>query len=429
MSQLAGIELEDQAASQNVAHVDVPDQVLLDLLLRRLLLDGESNILDMSDRLGLSNTIVDRLVTNLNDRRLISTLVGDGRNRRFELTEDGRGTARDRTDRCAYAGIAPVSLDEYRAMVDRQKIIQPVSREVLRHSMADLVLDEVLLDQLGPALNSNGAVFLYGPPGTGKTSLAERMIRVHHDPVLVPHTVVVDGQIIAVFDPIVHEPFPEAGIVSDRRWVVCKRPCVVAGGELAPSMLDLTHDKVSGISLASLQMKANNGIMVVDDFGRQLMTPAELLNRWIVPLGSKIDYLALSSGFKFSVPFDVNVVFSTNLDPGKLGDEAFFRRIQNKIYVGPITEQVFDWILSRVAQSLDIPATQEAAHYMRQLCLTRGDKELRPYQPKELCQMLKAVCAYEGQPAQMTKDFLDRAAELYFAQDFSEAALDYHHDQ
>ena len=303
-----------------------------------------------------------------------------------------------------------------------------MSRDLLRKSMADLVLDETLLDQLGPSLNSTGAVFLYGPPGTGKTSLAERMIRVHNDPVLVPHAVEVDGQIITVFDPVVHELYPNAGEVDDHRWAVCKRPCVVAGGELTSTMLDLSHDQTSGISTAPLQMKANNGIMVVDDFGRQLMTPEELLNRWIVPLGSRIDYLALNSGFKFSVPFEVNVVFSTNLDPGKLGDEAFFRRIQNKIFVGPITEQVFDWILSRVAAALELPATQEAAQYMRHLCRTKGDKDLRPYQPKELCQMLKAVCAYEGAPPQMSREFLDRAAELYFAEDFSGAKLDFHDD-
>jgi DNA-binding MarR family transcriptional regulator len=428
MSDLSGIELQNPAPATNVSKVDVPEQVLLDLLLRRILLDGESNIIEMSTRLGLSNTIVDNLVTNLNDRRLINALVGDGRNRRFELTEDGRTTAKDRTDRCTYAGVAPVSLGEYRATIDSQQITRPVSRELLRKSMTDLVLDEALLDQLGPSLNSTGAVFLYGPPGTGKTSLAERMIRVHNDPVLVPYAVEVDGQIITVFDPVVHELYPDGGEVVDQRWAVCRRPCVVAGGEMTAAMLDLSHDATSGISTAPLQMKANNGIMVVDDFGRQMMTPEELLNRWIVPLGSRIDYLALNSGFKFSVPFEVNVVFSTNLDPGKLGDEAFFRRIQNKIFVGPITEQIFDWILSRVAAALEIPATQEAAQYMRHLCRTKGDHDLRPYQPKELCQMLKAVCTYEGVPPEMSREYLDRAAELYFAEDFSEDKLDFHDD-
>ena len=209
------------------------------------------------------------------------------------------------------------------------------------------MVSTALLDELGPALLAEGALFLYGPPGTGKTSIAERLIRIHDDAILVPHAVEVDGQIITVFDPVVHRPLDEQPADLDPRWVRCRRPAITAGGELQRSQLDLTFESSSGVYIAPLQMLANNGVFVIDDFGRQQgLTPETLLNRWIVPLDRRVDYLSLSYGLKFEIPFDVKVVFSTNLAPASLGDEAFFRRIQNKILVPPILDDEFDEVLS-----------------------------------------------------------------------------------
>lgn len=203
--------------------------------------------------------------------------------------------------------------------------------------------------------------------------------------------------------------------------MLCSRPCVVAGGELTTDLLELTYDPNTGIYLAPLQMKANNGIFVIDDFGRQRMTPDELLNRWIVPLDRQIDFLSLSYGLKFTVPFDTKVVFSTNLPPSSLGDEAFFRRIHNKIYVGAVGDEEFDWILARVVRARNIECTNEAAAYLRQACREHGHGDLRPYLPADMCGILQAVCAYEETPVEMTPQNIDRVTEIYFAREFQDA--------
>jgi hypothetical protein len=289
-----------------------------------------------------------------------------------------------------------------------------VGRDEMAKAFSDLVVDPRLLDELGPALMSKGAIFLYGPPGTGKTSLAERMVRVFGDVVVIPRAVEVDGQIIAVFDPTVHRPIDTQPIDLDRRWVLCRRPCVIGGGELTQQMLDLGFDEKSGVYLAPLQMKANNGMFVVDDFGRQTMTPAQLLNRWIIPLDRRIDYLSLNTGVKFEVPFELKVVFSTNLEPAALGDEAFFRRIQSKVFIGPVTDDAFDEILMRVATGHGIACTSDDAEYLRHLTRHRGDGDLRPYVPVMVCEILKSICAYHQSPIAFTRKNLDRVAEVYF---------------
>jgi predicted ATPase with chaperone activity len=279
-----------------------------------------------------------------------------------------------------------------------------------------MVLPDRLLDQLGPAIISQTSIFLYGPTGSGKTSLAERMLRVYQDAVLVPYAVEVDGQIIQLYDPVVHEAIELNDQEIDPRWVLCKRPCVVTGGELAPSMLELRLDESSGIYAAPLQMKANNGVLVVDDFGRQLMSPRELLNRWIVPLDRRVDYLALRYGVKFQIPFEMLVVFATNLDPRELADEAFLRRLHNKVYVEAVEPHLFDEIFRRVATARNIPFEADSADYLRKLCFREGSMELRACYPADICDILVSISNYEGRPARMSKADLERAVALYFAQ-------------
>jgi predicted ATPase with chaperone activity len=224
----------------------------------------------------------------------------------------------------------------------------------------------------------------------------------------------VDGQIINLYDPVVHEKIEVEETGFDPRWVLCHRPFLLVGGELVPSMLELRLDEASGIYAAPLQMKSNNGILVIDDFGRQLMSPRDLLNRWIVPLDRRVDYLTLRYGIKFQIPFELMVVFSTNLDPSDLADEAFLRRIHNKIFVEAVQADTFDEILRRVAATRNIPAEPGSAEHIRKLCLREGRTELRACYPSDICDILVAISAYEGRDVRMTRADLERATSLYF---------------
>jgi predicted ATPase with chaperone activity len=218
-------------------------------------------------------------------------------------------------------------------------------RETLRTAFDDLVLPDGLLDQLGPSLIGHQSLFLYGGTGNGKTSIAERILRIYQDTILAPYAIEVDGHIVTLYDPVVHHAVPDDDELLDPRWVVCKRPCITVGGELSAAMLELRLDESPHVFIAPCQLKANNGILIIGDFGRQMLSPRELLNRWIVPLDRRVDYLTLASGMKFQVPFELMVVFSTNLDPCDLADEAFLRRIQTKVLVEDVSAEVFDQIM------------------------------------------------------------------------------------
>jgi len=241
------------------------------------------------------------------------------------------------------------------------------------------------------------------------------MLRIYEDSVLLPYAVEVDSQIISLFDPVVHVPLDFQDPAMDPRWIRCRRPCIAVGGELVPSMLELRLDEGSGIYAAPLQMKANNGIFIVDDFGRQLISPRDLLNRWIVPLDRRIDYLTLRYGVKFQIPFELLVVFSTNLDPMELADEAFLRRIQNKIEVETVSPQIFDMIFERVVTERDIPWEFDSPEHLRKLCLAEGRTELRACIPLDIVNIIKAISQYEERPVSITRADLERAVHLYFA--------------
>ena len=392
----------------------VPLAMVQDLTLRRALFEGRTSTLRLSESLCLNPALMNELVEELRELRYLEVHGLEGRDYLLGLTDLGREAAQERMRLCRYAGAVPVPLNDYKAMIDRQKASPEVTLELMESAFADLVVNPKLLNELGPALIAEGAMFLYGPPGTGKTSIAERMIRIHDDPVWVPRSVEVDSQVITVFDPIAHEPIEPQPEDFDPRWVLCKRPCIIAGGELTGSMLDLTHEVTNGIYIAPLQMQANNGIFVIDDFGRQTLTPEQLLNRWIVPLDRRVDFLSLSYGMKFSIPFDCKVVFSTNLQPSSLGDEAFFRRIQNKILVPPISDEEFDTVLGRAAAKFNVTIEPGAPAYLRHVSRTQGDGDLRPYLPMEVCKILRAVCKYRNEPLVMNEATIDAVAAVYF---------------
>ncbi len=408
------MEFPSRETPHTIQDLRIPATVVEDLVLRRALLDGRTSTLRLAESLALSVSLMERVLEDLRDLRLIEVASSEGRNLMLTLSDLGKTQANERMQLCRYVGPVPVSLHDYTNVVVGQAARPSIDKAGLQEAFSDLVIDEALLAELGPAIRSKGAIFLYGPPGTGKTSIAERLVRVDHDAVLVPHAVQVDGQIITVFDPGVHVPLDPQPERLDPRWMACRRPSIIAGGELTASALELTLENSTGIYLAPLQMQANNGVLVIDDFGRQLVTPEQLLNRWIVPLDRGIDYLSLSYGFKFTIPCIPKIVFSTNLEPQALGDEAFFRRIKSKVLIPAIGDDQFDEVLRIVAEHRDVSVAVGAAEYLRWVSRERGDGDLRPYLPTSVCDIVESICDYEGIPRVLDRAMVDRVATLYF---------------
>jgi predicted ATPase with chaperone activity len=408
------VEFPNRETPHTVQDLRIPATLIEDLVLRRALLDGRTSTLRLAESLAVSVSLMERVLEDLRDLRLIEVASSEGRNLMLSLSDLGKTQANERMQLSRYVGPAPVSLHDYTNVVIGQAARPAIDKAGLEAAFSDLVIDDALLAELGPAIRSKGAIFLYGPPGTGKTSIAERLVRVDHDTVLVPHAVTVDGQIITVYDPGVHEPIDPQPERLDRRWMECKRPSIIAGGELTASALELTLEASTGIYLAPLQMQANNGVLVIDDFGRQLVTPEQLLNRWIVPLDRGIDYLSLAYGFKFTIPCIPKIVFSTNLEPQALGDEAFFRRIKSKVLIPPIGDAQFDEVLRIVSEHREVTVGPGAAEYLRWVSREKGDGDLRPYLPNSVCEIVESICDYEGTPRILDRAMVDRVASLYF---------------
>ena len=403
------------AIPKTFTELGIPEQLALDLMLRRLMVEGQSTLASLSRSLRIAIPIVDQFFKHMRNQHLVEVKGMVANDYQFVLSAAGKQLASERTQISQYAGACPVPLKDYHAAVKAQAAKVNLDRQTLKAAFSDLIISDTMLDQLGPAIISQNSIFMYGPTGNGKTSLAERMLRVYKDAVLIPYAVEVDNQVISLYDPVVHQPVDFDDPDMDPRWVVCKRPCIIVGGELVPSMLELRLDDGSGIYAAPLQMKANNGILIIDDFGRQLMSPRDLLNRWIVPLDRRVDYLTLRYGVKFQIPFESMVVFSTNLDPADLADEAFLRRIHNKILVDAVDPAAFDKIFDRVVRARQIEPEPESAEHLRALCLTDGRTELRACYPSDICTILASIGRYERRPAVMTKTELERAVQLYFA--------------
>ena len=394
--------------------LDIDTGVIEDLVLRRCLMTDRSSTARISQEIGVSGKIILDCFEDLRRRQYLDVTKLDGNDYHFSLTALGADRARYSTERCSYASFAPVSLDRYTKVVNLLRMESRITQADVQREFSDLVINSKIVERIGPAFSAQQSIFFYGPSGTGKTSIAERLVRLYDDWIVVPHAVYIDGQIISVFDPTVHKAVEPQPPGFDRRFVVCERPFVLAGGELELSMLQLKRDPISKVYAAPLQMKANGGIFLIDDFGRQLVPPGALLNRWIVPLERRIDFLSLDSGLKFPIPFEVLVVFSTNLDPSKLGDEAFFRRIQNKIYIGATTMDEFDLILERSAERLGVQILADSKQLVRMVCREFGRGRLYPCYPVDLLKLVKSICDYEDAPRVLERDVLWRAAELYF---------------
>jgi hypothetical protein len=398
---------------QGLADLDISPTVVQDLFVRTVREQGQSSLGSLRERLKLPQMVLEPVFRQLRQQACLDVKGMQNNDYYFGLTAAGKNLAAERAAICAYAGPAPVSLGAYDRAARTQAARVHVSRDRLRAALGDLVLPETLLDQLGPALISQKALFLYGPTGNGKTCLAERLLRVYEDAVLIPYAIELAGYVITLFDPVLHRPLAEQPDDLDARWVLCHRPSVAAGGELVSEMLELRSDASSGIYAAPLQMKANNGILVIDDFGRQVISPRDLLNRWIVPLDRRVDYLTLHHGQKLPIPFEVMVVFATNLDPSELADEAFLRRIHNKIYVEPVSQECFLEILARVLDERRLSCDGATAGYFAELCQRRADA-LKACYPADLCDILIWRSEYDGRPAKVSPAELDRAADMYF---------------
>jgi hypothetical protein len=398
-----------------VEDLGIPRSVVTDLILRFLWLHGTGTLATLHDVLKLSFPVLETLFHQFRQQQLLEVKGMVGSDYSFSLTGAGRALAMGRNEVCQYTGPAPVSIQQYQKVVKAQAAHVRLSRESLRKAFDDLVLPDGLLDQLGPSLIGHQSLFLYGGTGNGKTSIAERILRIYHDLIVVPYAVEVDGHIVAMFDPVVHKLAASSDDLLDPRWAVCERPCITVGGELSAAMLELRMDEATHVFIAPCQMKANNGILIIDDFGRQMLAPRDLLNRWIVPLDRRVDYLTLASGMKFQVPFELMVVFSTNLDPQDLADEAFLRRIQAKIMVEEVSNDTFERIFLRVVQTHQVPSEPGCAEYLRERCLALGSGLLRACYPLDVYKLIKAISEYEGRPVRMTGPNIDRAVALYFA--------------
>ena len=340
----------------------------------------------------------------------------------YQLTELGNDRARRSSRHCTYSGPAPVSLEDYIASVRAQSVTKQIPKlENLHKALSDLVLSDEMLGRLGEAINAGQGFFLYGPAGNGKTSIAQRVTRSYGDNVWIPYAICAEGEIIQIFDPSHHEMLPPSasrGVTGDRkideRWRHIRRPTIVVGGELTMSNLEVTQNPLTGTTEAPLQLKSNCGTLVIDDLGRHRISPAELLNRWITPLESRHDYLNLPNGHKIQVPFDQLIVFSTNLEPRELVDDAFLRRIPYKIEVNDPTEAEFREVFRQVAQEMGIAYEEEAVDYLLDTHYRAAKRPLRNCHPRDLLRQITNACSFYGRPMVVTHQAIDAAVKNYF---------------
>jgi hypothetical protein len=399
---------------------------LLSLLMKLVYVDHLENMRQFIEAIKLPYNIVVELVRMAIDRQLIRTLgTRDSENPLdmvYTFTDGGRRWVVDALAQMRYAGPAPVTIEEFNRQVNLQKITNElITYDRIRDAFGDLTVEDSIVEQAGPALNSGRAMLLYGPPGNGKTSVALSFANVFNDVIYVPYAVSVEGQIMRVYDPSLHillQPTPESEDNSlsfvrreehDARWVPCKRPFIITGGELTLEMLDLRYDPQSNFYEAPLHVKALGGCFVIDDFGRQLVSPTNLLNRWIVPLESRVDYLKLNNGKNFMVPFEEMVIFSTNLEPEDLMDPAFLRRLPYKIEVaGPGIESYRRIFESECARRGMLPPGDLLDLIVYKIIEEKG-LELAAYQPKFLVDQVVATCRFMGEPPHFEPRFIDYA--------------------
>ncbi len=343
----------------------------------------------------------------------------------FMIAAKGVEKAKEVLERSQYAGPAPVTLDQYvYAMKQQNRTRLTATADVMKKALGHLVISDTMYGKIGPAVNSGKSIFLYGPPGNGKTTISEAVGRVVLGAdIWIPYCFDVDGQIIRVFDNVNHEVLEtteasdartQTGVKRDPRWIRIRRPMIIVGGELTLAGLDLIYDPINKFYEAPYQVKSNGGMFLIDDFGRQQVRPRDLLNRWIVPLEKGVDYLTLATGRKIEMPFNVLIVFSTNLDPSDLVDEAFLRRIRHKIEVGDPSYEEFREIFRRACEAKRVPYDEKGLAYLLQEWYVKRDRKLRSVHPRDILDQLIDISRYLNRPPALTKEMIDRACEAYF---------------
>lgn len=419
-----------------------PNQVC-DLILKQLYLQGTLLGVEMARNARLPFNVIDECLRFLKDDRCIEVSSGDVIGRvsyRFNLTETGRTRAKEAFEYCRYVGPAPVPLEKYVDQCRRQSVSGiNCTPEALSEAFEALIIQSQLLEELGPAVCSGKSIFLYGPPGNGKSQIAKglgKFLNLHGGEVYVPYAIQSENSIITIFDPSLHHTTDDSEISAllgdtnnaqthqdigrllhenhpDMRWRRVRRPVVVTGGELTLDMLDLRFNQASNFYVAPLQVKANGGVFMIDDFGRQIAKPKDLLNRWILPLEERIDYVTLSTGKKFPVPFEQLIIFSTNLDPGDLVDDAFLRRIRHKIRIGTPARDLYTEIFNLCCEQRQIPFEPRAIEYLYQNYYDHGQLP-RSSDPRDLLEIIQSICRFRNQRLVLTQELMAEATQRFF---------------
>ena len=404
-------------ATRSMEEIGVRKNLLEDLALKIVYLIGEVSLHELSRHIGLHLILVEELFQRLRKDQLCQVTGMEKNVHCITTTSAGKSRALELLANNQYVGPAPVSLEDYVKRVNAQTVRNiKITPQELHSAFEELVLDTRMLNQLGTAVLSGRAVFLYGATGTGKTTLAVTLTRIfEQDRIWLPYAVEIDGQIITVYDSVLHHKVKQpTGSDHDGRWVMCRRPCVMVGGELTIEMLDLQFNTSTKFYTAPVQMKANNGLFVVDDFGRQRLSPEEMLNRWVVPLDRRIDFLTLAGGKKIEIPFDIFVVFATNLDPAKMMDEAFLRRIQTKIKVDFVSPEQFREIFRRVCVQYELKYDAAVVDDLIQMIGQNFKEPLRACHPRDVVQQIIWAAQYLQKEPLLNRDTVTQACRNYF---------------